>query len=99
MSAGAEFTGRVVGVWAKDPVQGGMLEGAHVRQLGSRTFVVGREAFPEDGPNPHTPLTYWFPVENILMLVVYPDLEAALAGSRQRSAGKAQKGTWWSWGK
>jgi hypothetical protein len=47
MTEEADFVGKVVSVWARDPVKGGVLENVRLRQLGDRTFLVGQMA--DDG--------------------------------------------------
>ncbi len=79
MDEDAEFIGRVVSVWSKDPAQGGVLEDVCVRHLGGRAFLVGRMADDGQAQDPRAGATFWFPVDDELMLTVYPDVPAARA--------------------
>jgi hypothetical protein len=71
------FGGQCVSVWSKDPAKGGVLENAHISHLGDRAFIVGRIAKrSQDDKDPRVGLTYWFPVDEVLMITEFPDLDA-----------------------
>ncbi len=102
MSEANTYIGRVVSVWAKDPAQGGVLENVHVRLLGPRAFVVGQLA--DDGrgaADARVGATFWFPVDEILMMTAYPDLEAArrafAARDRQPDGSDPDRPRWRFW--
>jgi hypothetical protein len=76
MEQGQDFVGRVVNVWAKKPACGGTLENVRVRQLGERAFVVG-ELVDLGGGDTRVGCTFWFAVDDLLMLTEFPDVEAA----------------------
>ena len=63
------FGNRLVHVWSKEPVKGGMLENARVQHVGGREFIVG-ELLTKDSRNG---LTMWMAMEDVLALVEYPD--------------------------
>jgi hypothetical protein len=76
MVEGQDFVGRVVNVWAKEPACGGTLENVRVRRLGDRTFIVG-ELVDTGRPDSRVGCTFWFAVDDLLMLTEFPDVEAA----------------------
>jgi len=84
-----DFSGKFVSVWCKDPAKGGCLENVRVQRLGQRDFLVGRVTEDELGDDWRAGATYWFPVDDILMLIVFETLEAARKayGSRKWSGG------------
>lgn len=71
-----DFTGKVVAVSVKDPIKGAYLEGVQVKRLGGRAFLVGRYA-ARTQPAPFPEMTYWFPVDEVLVLTVFNNLEDA----------------------
>jgi hypothetical protein len=77
VSEESPFAGRVVAVWLRDPAQGGVLERVGIRQLGARTFLVGHLTDDGKSPDPRAGATFWFPVDDVLMLTVYPDVQTA----------------------
>jgi hypothetical protein len=100
MSEESPFAGRVVSVWLRDPAQGGVLEGVRIRQLGARTFLVGQMADDGKSPDPRAGATFWLPVDDVLMLTVYPDVQAARAAYAAREAQPAEAGpkpSRWPW--
>jgi hypothetical protein len=102
MSEESPFAGRVVSVWLRDPAQGGVLENVDVRQLGDRTFLVGEIADDGHGPDPRAGAAFWFPVEDVLMLTVYPDVQAArlaFAARAEPPADAGPKPSRWPWRK
>jgi hypothetical protein len=56
-----------------------MLWKVGIRQLGTRTFLVGQVADDDKNPDPRAVGTYWFPIDDVVMLTVYPDVRAARA--------------------
>ena len=101
MSEDTGFTGRVVAVWLKEPAQGGMLENVCVRQLGQRDFLVGQLADDGKGSDPRVGATFWFPVDEVLMLTEYADVQsarAAYAAREKQTAGTGpNKPKWRFW--
>jgi len=94
------FAGRVVSVWARDPAQGGVLENVRIQQLGARTFLVGNLADDGNGPDPRAGATFWFAVDDVLMLTVYPDVQtarAAFAAREKQAVGDVPKPSRWPW--
>ena len=86
------FGGQFVSVWAKDPAKGGVLEDAHIRHLGERAFVVGRLAKrAKDDMDPRVGLMYWFPVDDLLMIAEFPDLEATRRYYEERDKQRSRK--------
>jgi hypothetical protein len=90
-----DFSGRVVSVWCKDPAQGAFLQDVTIKSLHYRSFIVGKVADEGKAENdPRIAATYWFPVDDIIMLTVYPDLHtarAAYAAREKQSTGSDQK--------
>jgi len=94
------FAGQVVAVWLRDPAQGGVLEKVSIQQLGARTFVVGQMADDGKAPDPRAGATFWFPVDDVLMLTVYPDVQAArtaYAAREKQPAETVAKQSRWPW--
>jgi hypothetical protein len=86
MSPQYDFGDRVYQLWVKEPANGGVLEGVSLRELNGRSFIVGRLAPQRAGDeDPRTGQTFWFPLDDILMITEYPNLQAA------RDAHKARK--------
>jgi hypothetical protein len=72
-----DFTGKVVAVSVKDPtIKGTYLEGVQVKRLGGRAFLVGQYAGRKGDMN-LPEMTYWLPVDDVLVLTVYNNLEDA----------------------
>ena len=84
------LNGRVVSVWSKDPAQGGVLENVCVRHLGGRAFLVGQLADDGKAGDPRAGATFWFPVDEVLMLTVYPDVHTARAAYAAREKQPAE---------
>jgi hypothetical protein len=83
-----DFTGKIVAVGVKDPIKGAYLEGVQVKRLGGRAFLVGRYA-ARPGDHDYPEMTYWFPVDEVLVLTVYNSLEdARKAYEAKEQAGK-----------
>lgn len=101
MSEDAQFAGRVVAVWVRDPAQGAVLEEITIKTLGTRSFLVGRMADDGKGSDPRTGMTFWFPVDDVLMLTVFPDVQSARTAYAARDAAQDAKGgsksSWWQW--
>ena len=77
MSVEHDFTGRAIAVWVRDPAKGCVLENACVRSLNDRSFIVGRLPHHGTDSDPRVGLTFWFPLDDVLMITEYPDVEAA----------------------
>lgn len=87
-----DFAGRIVQVWCKEPAQGGVLEDARVQCLYDRPFIVGKIAdYGKGERDARAGATFWFPVHDILMLTVYPDLQSARAAYAARDKQLAQR--------
>jgi hypothetical protein len=87
-----DFAGRIVSVWCKEPAQGGVLEDVRVQCLYDRPFIVGKFADNgKDEPDPRSGAMFWFPVHDILMLTVYPDLQTARAAYAAREKQLTQR--------
>ena len=100
MSEESPFAGRVVAVWLRDPAQGGVMEKVDLRQLGARAFLVGQMADDGKSPDPRAGAMFWFPVDDVLMLTVYPDVQAARAAYAAREKQPAETGpkqSRWPW--
>jgi len=100
MSEESPFAGRIVAVWLRDPAQGGVMEKVRIQQLGARTFLVGQMADDGKTPDPRAGATFWFPVDDVLMLTVYSDLQAArtaYAAREQHPADTGHKPSRWPW--
>ena len=70
--------GKVLIVWAKEPVHGGVIEKARVKRLGSRDFLVGLIPDPKDGqPHPQVGKTVWYPIDNIIYIMQCDNAEEA----------------------
>jgi hypothetical protein len=79
MADESSFSGQIVSIWSKEPGKGGVLENVCVRLLGQRAFLVGQLADDGKSSDPRTGAMFWFPVDDVIMLTVYPDLQAARA--------------------
>ena len=102
MSEDAGFTGKVVSIWSKEPAQGGLLENVCVRRLDQRAFLVGQVADVGKESDPRIGATFWFPVDDVLMLTVYADVHAAraaYAAREKQTIGNSPKKAWWRWRK
>ncbi len=99
MSEESPFAGQVVAVWLRDPAQGGVLERVGIRQLGARAFLVGQMADEGKSPDPRAGATFWFPVDDVLMLTVYSDVQAARVAyaARQKPDEPGPKPSRWPW--
>jgi hypothetical protein len=86
------FIGLLVSVWAKDPAKGGMLENARLQKLGERSFIVGQLADDGITNDPRVGLTYWFPVDDVVMLMEFRDIKQARAYYVAREAHKEAEG-------
>jgi hypothetical protein len=62
------------------------LESVAVQRLDQRAFLVGRLADDGTGSDPRRGATFWFPVEDVIMLTVYADLRTAQAAYAARQA-------------
>jgi hypothetical protein len=86
----------VVVVSAPKPANGGVLENASIRQLGDRLFISGTLAdIGDDKADPRAGTTFWFPLDDVLMLNEFPTLEAARA--TYRAYRKSLKPKRWKW--
>jgi hypothetical protein len=93
MSEEHSFACQLLHVWANVSGRGGLMENARIQQLGQRTFIVG-SLVTKDGRNG---LITWVPIEEVSMLVEYPDkarAEAVMAEGREYHRKKAKRG-WW----
>lgn len=102
MSEDVDFVGRVVHVWLKEPARGGVLENVRVRRLNQRAFLVGQLADDGTMSDPRVGATFWFPVDEVLMLTVFADVQAARDAYATHESGKAgqrpEKPGWRFWG-
>ena len=76
------------------------MEDVRVQLLGTRAFLVGRLADDGKGPDPRAGATFWFPVDDVLMLTVFPDVPAARAAyvAREKQAAEGvPKPSRWPW--
>jgi hypothetical protein len=77
-----------------------VLENVGIQQLGTRAFLVGILADYGNGPDLRAGATFWFPVDDVLMLTVYPDLQAArvaYAARERLAAENGPKQPRWPW--
>jgi hypothetical protein len=99
MTSDADRSGRVLGVWTKEPPGGGMLVNVRAVQRAGRAFLIGEWA--DDAVDGSAKGTIWCPHENATMLNVYHDGKAALemyaAGSKDRGDTTEEKRTWRFW--
>lgn len=88
------FGGRVVEVWAKEPAKGCVLQNARVRWLGSRAFLVGQVADYGKFDDPRGGAHFWLPVDDVIMLTEYGDLQSARKAyeAREKKAAADAKG-------
>jgi hypothetical protein len=78
MQPETDFMGPVVNIWCKDPAKGGMFLDVKMRKLGDRYFIVGTLAkYDENDSDERNGLTFWFPVDDVLMITEYPSLAIA----------------------
>lgn len=88
------FACQFIHVWAREPTKGGLVEHPRVEQLGERAFIVGKLCIKPGSTEVRTGLTMWVPVDDVLMITEYPDLERvaeASAQSKERNAAKEGK--------
>jgi len=80
MSTDSTLDARVVHVLAKEPAKGALLEKVRVEQLGGRTFLVGQLSdYGKSMPDPRIGRTFWFAIDEVVMLTEYPDAQSARA--------------------
>jgi hypothetical protein len=97
MNSDAVHIAPLMEVWTKTPPEGGIYENVEVRRLGDRHFVVGTLA--DEGTadaDPRTGYTFWFPIEDIILLTEFPSLEAvrkyyAGLGGKRKAKKKPKK--------
>jgi hypothetical protein len=94
------FSGRVLAIWSKEPARGGVFENVCLRKLDQRAFLVGQLA--DDGQNdPRVGATFWFPLDDVLMLTEYADVQAArtayAAREKENAAERPRKPRWQFW--
>lgn len=83
MTKDMPFSFPLVAVWSKEPAQGALLENVHIQSVGGRSFIVGQ--VPEDGTNDlRTGLTYWFAIDDVLVITEFRDLKQARAYYAER---------------
>jgi hypothetical protein len=70
----ADLTGKILAVSTKGPVEGAVLQNARIKLLGRRAFLVGESLKAPDGVQ-RPEVTYWLPVEDILMIREYTSAE------------------------
>ncbi len=75
-SAEPDFTGKVLQLTIKNGGRPIAIQKARVKTLGSRAFLVGQIAPLADGAE-HDDAIYWFPVEDLTLMVEYKNLAAA----------------------
>jgi hypothetical protein len=57
----------------KDPIKGGVIEDPRIVELAGRRFVVGELVTRSGSPTAREGCTYWFPIDDVLGLIEYPD--------------------------
>lgn len=78
------FSSPLVVVWAKEPAQGALLEMVRIESLGERSFIVGQ--VPDDGTGDlRIGLTFWFAVDDVLMITEFQDMKQAKAYFAERA--------------
>lgn len=83
------FAGAVISVLARAPANGAVLENACVRSLNDRSFIVGRLADQgTDNSDPRVGLTFWFALDDVVMITEFPDLRAAQAALAARESNR-----------
>jgi hypothetical protein len=89
------FNGRVLSIWSKEPAGGGVFENVCLRKLDQRAFLVGQLA--DNGYNdPRVGATFWFPLDDVLMLTEYADVQAARTAYAARGkAAESSRKRWW----
>ena len=88
MSNESPFAGPIVTVGTRDK-NGGTFQNVRVEQLGGRAFLVGELAPRSTGtPDPRVGRTFWFPVDEVMMITEYPDVATAerVYAAREKSA-------------
>lgn len=93
MLGDADFSGRVVSIWSKDPAQGGVLENVRVQRLDKRAFLVGELVDDGIGSDPRIGATFWFAVDEVLMLTVFEDVHAARVAFAARKSREDEQGS------
>jgi hypothetical protein len=93
------FSGRVLCIWSKEPARGGVFENVCVRKLDQRAFLVGQLADNGNNDDPRVGATFWFPLDDVLMLTEYADLQAAreVYAARDKAAERSKKQWWQFW--
>lgn len=92
MASEIDFSGRAVAVWAKEPANGGMLVNGRVVQVAGRGFIAGELADNGTYQDSRIGATLWFPLDDVLVLTVFPDLAVARAAYEARRQSKDAQG-------
>jgi hypothetical protein len=97
----ASFSGQIVSIWSKEPARGGVLENVSIRRLGQREFLVGRLADDGKQQDPRIGATFWFPVDEVVMLTEYANVQDARAAfaakEKERVSDGPKKSGWRFW--
>ena len=94
-----DFTGKIVGVWAKDPAVGGVLENVRVQELGNRFFIGGRAVDTGVGDKSRVGVIFWFAVDEVYMLTEFASLQKAIEVHAKHYRPARQDRPWWKfWG-
>src|SRR5262249_40551053 len=79
MTENTDFSGRAVYVLCKEPANAGVLVNVSIRRLDQRAFVVGELADDGTGWDNRAGATFWFPLDDVIMLTEYADARTAYA--------------------
>ena len=94
-----DFRGRVLQIWLKGPAKGSVAVNVSLGRIGERDFLIGQIADKGDGSDSRAGLPIWFALDEVEMIIEYPNLQAAqksYAEYKRRAAEKAQrKRNWW----
>ena len=93
-----DFAGQVIVIWLKGPSKGGVFENVCIRKIVDRVFLVGQ--IPEKGDrasnDPRIGHTYWLALDEVEMIIEYPDVQTARKAYAMYEADKARKKRkWW----
>jgi hypothetical protein len=90
------FNGSFLQVIATGANRGNTLENPRLQEMGGREFIVGQQYCNPKSQDARAGLTVWIPVEEVVMLIEYPDIDRISLVSRQMS--RRRRKPWWPFG-
>jgi hypothetical protein len=95
-----DFTGKVLQIWLKGPAKGSFAQNVVLRRIGERDFLVGQLPDKGDGSDPRVGLSLWFALDEVEMIIEYPDLQTArnafaILERQERTEEKSNRWRFW----